>query len=374
VLLESDDDLCYKTELLIDASTAIRSSLGTEGANDLATRLAVRLLLPHVKIDSDLRITANLVNTLEHYSPKSDADAKGLLSLCRKLAERKNVRVLDGCDSICLARFMHYTRERRPGGAIDWLLQGIELESFVFCDGPRRSGSWQRSLSSGVCYRRLVSEFTETSQSLLKTLHSAEHQGASLLFARASQMVAAVEQSSLTPYVPAIQVLANVVLMADAISHRKDDSIVANAIVACLEEKANDEDDGCVSSLSSPSMYWDLLRLAAVMLDRDSAERTSQPTSSFDVKGMSVLLSTFTTVTRSFEMEKRAESIVSESDLLEMRLALGEGLKRAFVVENHTKSTRNRKPKALVSGMYASNFARHSREEQEREVAQMLSY
>jgi hypothetical protein len=213
---------------------------------------------------------------------------------------------------------MHYTRERRPGGAIDWLLQGIELESFVFCDRPRHSGSWQRSLSSGVCYRRLVSEFTETSQLLLKTLHSAEHQGASLLFARASQMVAAVEQSSLTPYVPAIQVLANVVLMADAISHRKDDSIVANAIVACLEEKANDEDDGCVSSLSSPSMYWDLLRLAAVMLDRDSAERTSQPTSSFDVKGMSVLLSTFTTVTRSFEMEKRAESIVSESDLLKL--------------------------------------------------------
>jgi hypothetical protein len=82
VLPESDDGLSLKTEFLINASTAIRSSLATEGANDLATRLAVRLLLPHVKIGSDLRIIANLVNTLEHYSPKSDADAKGLLSLC----------------------------------------------------------------------------------------------------------------------------------------------------------------------------------------------------------------------------------------------------------------------------------------------------
>jgi hypothetical protein len=100
VLPESDDDLCYKTELLIDGSTAVRSSLGAEGANDLATGLAVQLLLPHVKIDSDLCITANLVNTLEHYSPKSDADAKGLLSLCRKLSlhalhQRKTPR---GCN------------------------------------------------------------------------------------------------------------------------------------------------------------------------------------------------------------------------------------------------------------------------------------
>jgi hypothetical protein len=187
-------------------------------------------------------------------------------------------------------------------------------------------------------------------------------------------MVSAVEQSNLAPYVPAIQVLTNVALMADAISHRKDDSIVANSIVACLEEKANDEDDGCVSSLCSPSMYWDLLRLAIVMLNRHSAERNSQPTCSFGVKGMGVLLSTFTAVTRSLEMENRLEPTVSKSEIREMRFALGEGLKRAFVVENHSKAATKKKPKASVSGIYAANFARHSREEQERAVAQMLSY
>ena len=77
------------TELLIGASSSIRSSLAVENHHDLGTRLAVRLLLPHVEIDSALRITASLVDTLEHHSPKSDAEANSILSLCRKLIDRK---------------------------------------------------------------------------------------------------------------------------------------------------------------------------------------------------------------------------------------------------------------------------------------------
>ena len=380
-----------KTELLIGASSAIRSSLATEGYHDLGTRLAVRLLLPHIEIDSDLRITATLVDTLEHHSPKSDAEAKSLLLLCRKLIERKNVRVLDGCDSICLARYLHYIGEHIPGGAVHWLLTGIDLESLVLCEGPNRSGDWQRALASGVCYRRLVVYFTETSRSLIKTLLG-EEKGASLLYARAKEMVAATKEESannnnLTSFVPAVKLLENVIVIAGAIVDGKEKSIVANSIVSCLEERPNDEDDGVVSSLAR-SLNWDLLRLAIEILDMDTKRVELQEhkdkgddrsISSFDVRGMGVLLSVFTIETKAQELKERNDtgitSLEAEEELQRTRLILGEGLKRAFVTENSMKrAAKSRRSMATGAGIYAANFSKHSREEQERAVQIMLEY
>ena len=134
------DKYSLKTELLLSASFSIRSSLATEGHHDLGTRLSVRLLLPHVKIDGDVRVTANLVDVLEHHSPQTDAEANTLLSLCRSLVERKNVRVLDGCVSSALARYRYFLQDQRPGGAVHWLLAGMELESLVLCTGTKRTG------------------------------------------------------------------------------------------------------------------------------------------------------------------------------------------------------------------------------------------
>ena len=374
-----------ENELLIGASSAIRSSLATEGYHDLGTRLAVRLLLPHIEIDSDLRITANLTDTLEHHSPRSDAEAKSLLSLCRKLIERKNVRVLDGCTSICIARYLYYISEHRPGGAVYWLLTGMELESLVLCEGSKRSGSWQRALSSGICYRRLVAYFTETSRSLLKMLLG-EEKGASLFFVRAKEMVAAQEESNIASFVPAVKVLENVIVIASGIADRKDESsvtnsIVANSIISCLEDRPNDEDDGVVSSLAR-SLNWDLLRLATAIIEGDAKRAEMQDTkktvSSFDVKGMGILLSVFTIETKVGELKDQNELNEvknSPEELHRTRLILGEGLKRAFIAENSVKkSATNRRSKTSAVGIYGANFAKHSREEQERAVEMMLEY
>lgn len=356
------------------ATSAITSSLALEGVRDLGARLAVRLLLPLIKIGSDIQYTAALVDTLEHHSPSSDVDAESLLALCRKLVERKNVRVLDGCDSICLARYLHYKKEERPGGAVFWLLTGIELESLVLCDGPMRSGSWQIALSNGVCYRKLVADFTETGQLMIKFLIGVQEEGsAATVYARAQEMVLrAQEDSTLTPFIPAVKVLENVVTMATAIYERKSNSIVANGIIALMEERPNDEDDGAVSSLARPPMRWDLLVLANVILDRDATTGNTETLSSFDVKGMGVLLSTFTVVTKAAEMTGQA---LPSGEINKMRLALADGLKRAFIVENAMKkSATQRRTKLSVTGIYGANFARYGREEQEQVVKNMLQY
>ncbi|KAL3903704.1 MAG: hypothetical protein SGILL_010346, partial [Bacillariaceae sp.] len=226
---ESDPQTIATT---MHATSAITSSLAVEGARDLGARLVARLLLPLIKIGSDIQYTAALVETLEHHSPSSDSDAKSLLALCRKLVERKNVRVLDGCDAICMARYVQYKKEGRPGGAVFWLLTGIELESLVLCDGANRSGSWQNALSHGVCYRKLVADFSETAQLMIKCLIGIqEEDGAATVYARAQEMVLrAQEDSTLTPFIRPVKVLENVVTMATAIYERKSNSIVANGI------------------------------------------------------------------------------------------------------------------------------------------------
>jgi hypothetical protein len=370
------DGFSIKTELLLNASFAIRSSLATEGHHDLGTRLAVRLLLPHVEIDADLRITANLVDTLEHHSPQTDAEANTLVSLCHKLVERKNVRVLDGCVSIALSRYQHFLRDQRPGGAVHWLLKGMELESLVLCNGAKRTGAWQRALSTGVCYRLLVTYCMETSNALLKGLLGDE-EGAALLYARGQQMVTAQEESEMAAFIPAVKVLEHIVIMAEAIAERKDDSLVASSIVACLEERANDEDEGVVSSLARSSMHWGLLRLAKDILDRNTQRERLEElhlyTASFDVRGMQVLLERFTVITSSREMERL--KAVSAEETQKIRLALGEGLMRAFVAENVTKKiASSRVPKVSVTGIYASDLGKVSREKQEFVVQKMLDF
>jgi len=411
VLQNPSDTYNLDTELLIGAASSIRSSLATEGYHDLGTRLAARLLLPHIEVDSDLRITASLVDTLEHHSPKSDAEANNLLSLCRKLIERKNVRVLDGCVSICLARHLYYIRQGIPGGAVHWLLTGMELESLVLCgEGPTRSGDWQRALAFGVCYRRLVAYFMETSRSLLKMLLG-EEKGASLFYERAKEMVAATKveapsssssnnNNNLTAYVPCVKLLENVLIIAGAIVERRENSVVADSIVSCLEERPNDEDDGVVTSLAQ-SLNWDLLRLATAILDTDdkseeleeennsSSNSGERPISSFDVRGMGILLSVFTVETKARELNENQQEKQDEAardkeneEIQQTRLILGQGLKRAFVAENlMKKAAKNRRSKTASlggggggAGINGSNFSKHSREEQERAVRVMLEY
>ena len=374
------------TELLLRASSAIRSSLAIEGCSDLGTRLAVRLLLPYIEIDSDTRITATLVDILDHHSPKSDGEARSLLALCRNLIERKNIRVLDGCVSICLARYFYYRGKRTPGGAVHWLLAGVHLESLLFCKGLKRSGDWQRALASGVCYRNLVTYFTETSRSLLKSLLG-EKNGASLIYARAKEMIAETKEEessidSLASFVPAVKLLENIIITAAAIVERKDNTIIANSIISCLEERPNDENDGVMSCLAW-SLNWDLMRLAIAVLEMDAQRAQTKDRdksderaiASFDVRGIGVLLSVFTTETKAQDVKQQdrtEKTNVDEDELQRTRLTLAEGLKRAFVAENAMK--RMAKSGRSKTAGYAANLCKCSREEQEWTVGTMLRY
>jgi len=204
-----------------------------------------------------------------------------------------------------------------------------------------------------------------------------DEEGISLLYARAKEIIVAQEESHLSAFVPAVKVLEHVVIMAEAIAERKDESIVANSIVSCLENRTNDEDDGVVYCLARSSMHWDLLKLAKGILDRnfqrDSLQDKQLYTASFDVRGIQVLLERFTVMAASWDMEKQKS--VSDDEIQQMRLALGDGLMRAFVAENVTKQTAfNRAPKVSVSGIYAADLGQCSREKQELVVERMLDF
>jgi hypothetical protein len=371
-------------ECIIHAASAIWSSFAVEAEGavkipkaptdqrDVGARLTARLLLPFIQVGSDVRYTATLVDMLEHHFPENDAEANNLLSFCQKLVERQNVRILDGCDSICLARYLHYKREEKPGDAVRWLVKGIELEALLLC-GPERTGAWQTLLFHGLCFRKLVADCFDTAQSMLKYIIGDYEEGsASMMYDRARAMISAQETSPLTPFVPAVKILDHVATMARATSERSGTKIIANCIVECLEERANDEDDGTVFSLAPPCMQWDLLRLATLMLERDAAKGDMEATASFDVKGVGVLLSAFFINVEYMKVENRIETISSER-IYKMRLALAEGLKRAYIAENAMKATAPKLTATLsAEGKYGAKFDNYSREVQELAVQNML--
>lgn len=378
-----------ETELhTIHAAQAIRSSFAVEAEDaagdarrptdfrDVGARVTVELLLPYIKVGSSLTFTAMLVDTLEHHFPGSDPEATKLLSLCEKLVERKNVRILDGCDSICLARYLHYKKSNEMGNAITWLIKGAELEALLYC-GPNRTGAWQTSLSTGVCFRRLVAEFSGTSLTMLRYLVGGEDDGSATdTYQKAKKMIESQQESSITPYLAEVKVLGHVAAMAKAISEKLTVKMwtthVASNIVACLEEKCDDEDSGTVSSLAPPCMQWDLLRLATLMLERDAAKGDMEATASFDVAGMGTLMSCFTMNVEGMKMTNQLDAVSSEN-LYKMRLALGEGLKRSFIAENAEKALPEMQTSKLsADGVYAAQFGNCSPEVQELAVKNML--
>ena len=376
IIPKLSDDYSIPTELLLSAAFAIRSSLAVEGQRDLGTRLVVRLLLPHIKVDGDVAIAASMVNALEHHYPQTDAEATMLLDLCHKLVERKNLRVLDGCVAICLARYRFFLADERPGGAVHWLLTGMNLEALCR-SGPTRPGaSALKPVPTGVCHRLLVTICMQTAESLLQGLLGGG-EGVSLVYATGKEIVVACEASDICRTVPAVKVLEHIVAMAEAIAERKDDALVASNIVACLEEHSSEEGDGEVTCLARPTMHWDLLRLAKVILDRnverEAMEELHLHAASFDVRGMQILLEKLTLLLATHDMTGRpgpAPDIVHAT-----RVAFAEGLMRAFVAENSMKQSRYMKGSRMsTAGVYAADLGKVSREKQELVVQSMFDF
>jgi hypothetical protein len=354
IMPQASEKYNLQTELLLDTAFAIHSSLVSEGHADLATRLAVRFLLPQVEPKRDVRIAASLTNILEHYAPKTDPEANALLELLREKVERKNIRLLDGCVSICTSRYLSYRNEHRPGGAAHWLLVGMEFESLILSN-------------MGVCQRLLETYCSETSTSLLKGLLG-EGQGTSVLFAKAKEIITSLseDESGLAQNFQPANCLELIVNMSQAMLEQ-DLSLVASCIVQCLEKQAGK--GGVVSSLAPSPVHWDMLRLAKGIL---LSSRKDNDVATYNVAGMQVLLEVFTEVAASKDMFD--QSLLPE-EMQEMRLALGEGLMRAFVAENALKkSSFAGKQKLNIQGIYAPELGKYAREKQEMVVSKMLEF
>lgn len=375
---------CIQTELLLSASQAILSSL-TSSQVGIGVRLSTRLLLPHATPDGNVRVTATLGETLERYAPPSDAETRSLLSLCRPLVERKSVRVLDGCVSLILSRYRHCVAAKRPGGAVHWLLRGIDFEKLVYADDSNENGhygTWQRVLASGICGSFLTTYCVKTSQSLLKGLVESESSGnLGWDFSAAKDMVESIREDDMSASARMIQqvkLLFHVFDIARAIVEGEGDEAIARNIVACLEETPNDDDDGVVAPLAHPSMYGHFLSLAFDILKRDEERyecggSQDRFNSSFDVNGIHILMGRFTQIELQSDGDfETVEAVSTVGEGSSSKKALCNGLMRAFVSENAEIKSMAEAPPPSAGPILSTKLASYSRAEQERAVELML--
>ena len=334
---EHDLPVHLQTELLKTAAFSLSSSLAST-SSEAGTRLAVRLLLPFAKPSADPSIVATLGETLSRHTPSSDLEARNLIELCRHLVEKESTRVLDGCVSLVLSRYRSYLAENRPGGALHWLLVGIELETIQCLDENEELQNWQSIEATSVCYRHLVTWCGGVASSLLRDMMD-EKEGLGFLYATAIDMVKAAKEGPLEDYatqLPQVQTLELVLGIYDGLTDEDDWTPVARKITQCLQEVPRDSDNGVVSSLAPRSMHWDLLQLGQRVLERDEymekSSKLGKFSSSFDVKGIQVLLEQLTKISLGRELE--GEKPLPVDVVQKMKLSLGHGLKRAFVAEN----------------------------------------
>lgn len=305
-----------RAEFLCEAASAIVASLTDESRVDVGARLATQLLVPHICPGCDPTITASLVSILDHYSPRSDSAARSVLELCRAIVEKKSMQLLDGCSSIILQRFQHYMRIGRPGGAMHWVMEGIDMESLVY-----------ESPEIGPCYRKMSVECHRITSSLLRSLLQGEEGGATSLEA-ANEVLAAlkIEESNQTmAYIPA-QLLFHVTkLVQNLLGENPRLSEAASHIVSCLQER-KDNKSGHLFTLAQFAMVWPLLCASKVIFAIE--EESGSPQKTFDKKGICVLME---------HLEKiiaMGSTVASDSAVLDMRRALANALSRSFVVEN----------------------------------------
>ena len=368
-------------ELLEAGAFAIVSSLASK-APDLGAKLATRLLLPYANPGKEYsRVVATLAETLERHTPGSDPEARNLLDLCRALIEKRSVRVLDGCVSMILSRYRHYLKtENLPGQALHWLLVGIELESLVCFEENGELENWQQIEAVSVCYRHMITWCTSVAGSLLRGILDEicgtvqQKEGLGLTYQTAKAMIESFTEGPLERYtskLSEVKVLSLVLEMYDGIAANSDWAAVARNITLCLQEEANENDDGVVASLAPRSMHWDLLQLGCHILEVD--EKSFKSISSFDVKGVQVLMEQFTIISSSRELEGSKLKLSTEQ-FEKTKLLFGRGLMRAFVAENaRRKSQRKRNiDDSMVSQIRAIDLHKHSQSKQERVVQKML--
>jgi len=371
-------DFSVASELLADAAYAIVSSFANQGKHDVGVKLASQLLIPHIGSNTDARLSSVLGEILESHAPSTDADAQTLLGMCNGLVKRRNVPLADGCARMIVSRYRHYQSDDRPGGAVHWLMKGIELESSLLPKNDEEP--WQQKEATRSCYSILAEQCLLLSQQLLKGLLG-DGDGVAVSFEKADEIMQSLAEFESARSIESVGVLGHIVEMGKAMAEGSEPTKCASSIVACLEQSARKEDDEVVASLAPPSLHRDLLRLALKIIEQDGrrsnlSSLADPAASSFDVRGVQVLLESFAI----HEMRQNALGMTEEDkDAIEsMREPLTKALSRAFVSEN----ARKRDPSYFHDGAdQASNYSilssdlhKHSQIKQERVVAVMLDY
>jgi len=376
-----------QTHLLLEASSSILSSFAAQSQHDVGVRLSARLILPYATPDN-VRVAATLAETLGRHAPRSDAETRDLLTLCEDLIVRGSVRVADACDSLCYCRYQHHADVGKAGGAAHWLLTGAEIWTSVRSTLDEAKGKVPSPLEvelAGACGRRFVTVCMETARSLLSELAMPSSGQALAHYCKVGkEMLEAIMEGDLAHLIRREQstaLLQHICDIADAI---KDDdrSALAESIVDCLDEKVDKEVSGSVDILAPPSMRANLLKAALTYIlekedtkfsadnnlkeaQEDSSTKSfAVPASSFDVRGVQALMARLTELTynasfspvsmRSANLGGKKATASSPANLPfdeeKMRLALCNGLERAFVSEN-AKRKEASKPQSLTAGV-----------------------
>lgn len=356
-----------QTDLQLSASASILSSFAAQSQQSVGVRLSTRLLLPHAT-PANVRVTSTLAETLGRHWPRTDAEARGLLSLCEDLTLRGSVRVADACDSICCCRYQNHASNGMAGGAAHWLLRGVDIWSSLRAALQEAKGTppslFEVELAGSVG-RRFVTIFMETSRALLAELVNPSDDGEALMHYHkiAKDMLEAVMEGELAHLIrrdQSVALLQHMFDIADA-TMANNNGVIAQNIVDCLDERVDAEGDGSVKILAPPSMRVNLLSLALNVLEKENAEvdgtvaaqesSSSLNSSSFEVNGIQALMARFAQLTFNATLSpemmrdaslggKNASTLLAESSAKlpfeeqRMRKALCKGLMRAFVSEN----------------------------------------
>lgn len=308
-------------------------------------------------------------------------EAENLISLCRRLVEKKSILVLEGCVSLALSRYRKYIKEDRPGGAVHWLLVGMELEAIVYAaekDGEIHN--WDKMTASSICYRHLYGWFIRVAGDLLVAIMD-EKEGLGLIRSTAKAMLESAKEGPMEGYVLKlfqVRTLEYVLGIYEGLSNSKNWSEAARNIKLCLQEEPNELENGVVLSVAHRSMHLSLLRLGHRIVDEDekrqATARAGEHLSSFDVKGIQVLMEQLAEIPLCLQIE--GSPPIPEEEMKEMRLSLAKGLARAFVAENALRKDpiEEEPDDVIISRIRSVDLHKHSLRTQERVVQMMLEY
>jgi len=370
-----------QTELLLLASHSIPSSFSTQNHSEVGVRLATRLLLPFAfpptpsfsskKDDSSfLRITHQLATILDTHMPNNDADTKHLLKLVTPLIVKHGSKVmLDACENLIRCRFQYYMKDNRPGGAIYWLLRGMELNALLprtQNDGEKQKNNKEQQryysgvVSSNSPSKRHFTLFcTSTASNLLKALVANTSVNDVVCYLNiAQEIIQSIQDddekidnemndtattgkehiriSTIVSHYREVQLLHCIVNIALGMMKQKDKEVGVH-VIRCLEERvlATEEErfhgttnNSAVLTLAHPIMYDDLLCLAYAILEgeeelesgaiaeEDDGSSTNTTATAFNVHGIHILMARLSQLIEweHFEIKRLSSSAEQEED------------------------------------------------------------